>query len=153
MDIPQIRQRLQASLELTCARNNLILYAAAAPVMTLVTIFATGHPEFWPLAVALSLALFLPFIIFYALRIARIFRSPEHYRFCRCVLAQPHPGFLRHTMYYTVLLEDPDGRKFPADTHAIFYARGSFGPTVEDFTNKTVTIAYNPETDMVVVVG
>ena len=153
MENHAIRQRLLASLELAHARSNLILYLIATPVMILTVVLTSGHPEFWPAAVVLGLVMLLPIAMFYGWRIISIFRKEEHYWFCRCVLSQPHPGALRYTMYYTVLLEDPEGRKFPARTHAIFYSRGFIGPTIEDFTNKTVTIAYNRETGMVVVIG
>lgn len=39
------------------------------------------------------------------------------------------------------------------DTHSIFYARGLVGLLLEDYVNRTVTIAYNEETGMVVVIG
>ena len=155
METKEIQQRLRSSLEVTCARNDLIMYLVGIPLCAALVMFTKGrnHPEHWPAVSLLAAIMLLPFAVFDLLRIIRIFRKPEAYIFCRAKLTQPHPGSLRHTMYYTVLLEDEDGRKFPADTHAIFYTHSIVGPTIEDYTNKTVTIAYNRETEMVVVIG
>ena len=154
MDTQQIKERLKASLEVTCARNNLIMYLVAIPLCAAAVMFTKGrsHPEHWAIVSVLAAIMLLPFAVFYIWRIIRIFRKPEGYIFCRTKLSQPHPGDMRHTMYYTVLIDD-DGRKFPTDTHAIFYTHSLVGPTIEEYTNRTVTIAYNRETEMVVVIG
>ena len=53
-----------------------------------------------------------------------------------------------------MLLEDADGYKFVADTHSIFSTHGDLtGLGFEDYVNQEVTIAYNEETENVVVIG
>lgn len=96
-----------------------------------------------------ALYLFIPSVLIFF----RIIRKPDQYRFYRAVLGQPHGGYPRGTMYFTVVLEEPDGEKFLVNTNTIFEAYGRVGISIEDYVNKTVTIAYNWETENVVVIG
>lgn len=156
METKQIRERLKHSLEMQVLWRNLwITLAVTIPVMLFYLIREQDHLKiFLPFALLITCVMVVPVLIFCTVRTVRIFAKPEHYIFCRGVLAQPHGGMVRHSVYYTVVLEDPeDGSKFFVDTHAIFYSHGSMSPTIEEYTNKTVTIAYNRETGMVVVIG
>ena len=68
-------------------------------------------------------------------------------------MTQPHGSFWVRSMYFTVLLEDGDGT-IVANTHSIFgTSRHQIGPIMEDYVNKTVTVAYNGLTEQVVVIG
>lgn len=88
------------------------------------------------------------------MRIFNIFRHSESYHFCKTNLCNPKGGSIRDTIKFTVVLEDPDGNKFAADTHSIFHTHTSmFGLALEDYVNRTVTVGYNKETGQVVVIG
>ncbi|MBQ8237808.1 MAG: hypothetical protein IJZ39_06670 [Oscillospiraceae bacterium] len=154
MEIKQIRERLRRSLEMQVMWRNLIIVAVTTAV--LLVIFAIGDEFdgfFWALAGFTTAVLIAPIAVFTAIRTYRIFRKPEAYIFCRTTPSQPHAGALRSTMYFTVLLEDPDdGSKFFVDTHSIFYSHGIVQPLMEDYINNPLTIAYNRETEMVVVI-
>ena len=155
MDTQQTKQRLRASLEFQVLWRNLVLVLVIGVPFTLICGLLDGFaPHFWIFAGMVAAVMVLPTAIFCTVRTIAIFRKPEGYFFCRTTLRTLHSGPLRDTMFYTVLLEDPaDGGKFFADTHAIFYTRGIMSPTIEEYTNSTVTVAYNRETEMVVVIG
>lgn len=148
--------RLKDSLELSVIRRDVLLYT----LMMGVVIFmiscrnSTFENRQMQLAQVVMAAVFLlPFWGFYLWRVVCIFRKAESYTFCRCKLSQPHQNYFLKTMYFTVLLETPDGRRLVRDTHAIFACHGFAGPLVEEYVNSTVTIGYNEETEMVVVIG
>ena len=95
-----------------------------------------------------------PMLIFCLWRIIQIFRCPESYHFCKTKLSSPKGGSIRDTIKFTVVVEDADGDKFVADTHSIFTThRGFPGLALEDYINQTVTVAYNEETGILVVIG
>lgn len=147
------RSRLWQSLEMSVIKRDLSLYTITVVVASLIS--ACQHTSL-PAAVswALFAVLLLPFWGFYLWRIFRIFHKAEKYDFCRSTLDRPHQFFFRRErMYFTVIIEEPDGSKYPTDTHAIFVSHGFIGPLVENYVNSTVTIGYNKETGMVVVIG
>ena len=154
MDTQQNKERLRSSLEMQALWRNLIIALAIAVPVTLIYAIADSPKYFfWSFAGLIFGVIVAPIALFCIIRTICIYRCPDQYIFCKGVLAQPHGGFWRDSIFYTVVLEDPeDGRKFFVDTHAIFNARGGH-PSLEEYTNKTVTIAYNRETEMVVVIG
>lgn len=92
--------------------------------------------------------------IFALWRTIRILRKPDAYIFCSVVLVQPHHSiWWRSAMYFTVVIEDAEGNRFPANTHDIFYTHSITGLSLEDYINKTVEVGYNMETGQVVVIG
>lgn len=145
----QAIQQLKASLELRTLKRDFLLYACCLGIPWL--IMASDEASAGP-AVLLGLTL-LAILGFYLWRILCIFRNPEGYIFCDCVLNQVHSNPFLRSFFFTVRVEMPDGRTEYVDTHAIFATHGIFEPIMEDYVNSTVTIAYNPSTDMVVVIG
>ncbi len=155
-DVKQIRQRLWDSLEMQAV----IRYLAIALILAVFCILLGMRelrylePGFRIMGTAIITALSaLPLLIFCVIRTVRIFWKPESYHFCKTNLSNPKGGYIRHTIRFSVLLEDSAGKKFVADTHSIFYTNGFAVPLLEDYVNQTVTVAYNEETGMVVVIG
>lgn len=146
------RERLWDSLEIAHIRNNCIVLLILLLVFLPQTRYMTSGERWLSLGITFGIA-FLPFFGFYIFRTICIFRKADQYYFCKAKLVTPHHSYLAKSYYFTVLIEDPEGRKFPADTHAIFATRGIVGPIMEEYLNSTVTIAYNEETGMVVVIG
>ena len=91
-------------------------------------------------------------LAFYVWRTISIFRHPEGYILAECTLAQPHFKY-RGGYYFTITFPMPNGEAEILDTHAIFNEGSLAEPSMEDYVNKTAWIAYNPATDMVVVIG
>ena len=154
MDTQQIKERLRSSLEMRTIRNNMLIMIPLAPLMMWTLTRSFSGTDLLIVSAIICAITILPFLIFYMVRIFRIFRKPEHYIFCRTKLTAPHAGSWRGSMYFTVLMEDPaDGRKFIVNTHEIFSTRSITDLNLEEYINSTVTIAYNRETEMVVVIG
>lgn len=152
----EAQQKLRDSLEISVIRRNAILYTLAIGVAVLMVSCQNSGSDDSTLGMVMAVgaALFLlPVWGFYLWRTICIFRKAENYIFCRCKLSQPHQNYFLQTMYFTVIIEHPDGSKGVRETHAIFPCHGLVGPLVEDYVNSTVTIGYNKETEMVVVIG
>lgn len=143
------RHRLWHSLEMHCLRRDLIMMVIAIGLFMLIT----WDEQFWGIALTIDCISFGPFIIFYIWRIFQIFRKPEAYTFYKTTLNRFHQKFPLKMMYFTVVLEEPDGRKLIENTHAIFACHGIVEPLLESYVNSTVTIGLNKETGMVVVIG
>lgn len=109
-------------------------------------------PEFWGIMGVVSACYLVPYGIFCAFRTIRIFRKPDSYIFCQAILSQPHKHQWTRNVYFTVLLEDLDGGKFVVDTNAVFRPTAFFPPRMEDYVNRTVTVGYNEETGVVVII-
>ena len=156
MDIQQTKQRLRGSLEMHRLWETPVrIVMIGVPILLYVALISGGLTErFWVLTVTIAGLMLLPTGGFALIRTIQIFRKPESYIFCPAALRLPREGPVRYSIYYTALAEDPeDGSKFIVDTHAIFLTHGMTGPTVTEYTGRTVTIAYNRETKMVVVIG
>lgn len=156
MDKKQIRQYLWESLELHTIRRDAILSTLLVFIILGFQgcVGSAGGDSMWIASLVIGAVTLLPFWCFWFWRTFRIFRKPEEYFFCKCKLTSfHHKPFLKGGMYFTVVIEDPEGGRFTADTHAIFAAYGIAEPLVENYVGKTVTIGYNRETEMVVVIG
>lgn len=141
------RDRLWHSLEMHVLRRDLIMYLIAIALFLLIT------REHWGVGLFLAFLGFGPFVVFHLWRSFRIFRRLEGYTFYRAKLTQFQQRFPLKTMYFTVVLEEPDGSKQVVETHAIFSSYGVVEPLVGSYANSTVTIGYNKETGQVVVIG
>lgn len=141
------RDRLWHSLEMQVLRRDLILYLIAIALFLLIT------REHWAVGLLLACIGFGPFVVFCLWRGLQIFRAVADYTFYQAKLSRFHQRFPLKTMYFTVVLEEPDGSRQVVETHAIFSSTGVVEPLVESYVNSTVTIGLNQETGMVVVIG
>lgn len=158
MDKKEIREKLKNSLDMVEA--TMVLFCCGLIVALeglFVLIFlprSEEDPSRWLVFWVMALVSALPFLIYCLWRRVQIFRRPESYYFCKATLSNPISGRIRHTIRFTVVIEDPEGYKFAANTHSIFSAGRGFGSlSLEDYINKTVTVGYNEETGQVVVIG
>lgn len=156
-DVKEIRRKLWDSLDMVCVKRWLFI-AVVCLILGLV-IGNLSVPRYMGTGYRVTAILivtgitFFPILAFCLWRTFRIFQHPQSYFFCKTVLSAPKGGNLRDTIRFTVVLEDPDGGKFVATTHSIFDTHGSSVLAFENYVNRTVTVAYNEETDMVVVIG
>ncbi len=93
---------------------------------------------------------FLPFMGYAWWRRWKILRKAEAYELHRAKLVQPYARFGMGMYSFAAILEDQSD---VLQTDAIFAVRSLDLPQMQDYVNQTVTIAYNPETEMVVVMG
>lgn len=97
--------------------------------------------------------LFLPFLVFYLYRVFQILRRKDSYLFCTAVLDQPNYHFWLESYSFTVTLDHPKISRRSRQTRPIFIPYGVFEPLLVNYVNQSVTVAYNPETDILVVIG
>lgn len=87
-------------------------------------------------------------------RMWKLFRVPEEYFFTRAELSTfHHKLWTRGMMYFTVVIDHPEEGRIAVNTNPIFASWGWEQPLLEDYLNTTVTVGYNRETGMVVVIG
>lgn len=151
MEAKEIKAKIWSSLDMTHVKLHFTIYLGFLILGGVMGALIDGMTILQGLSITglCALILLIPSLLIFF----RIIRKPDQYRFYRAVLGQPHGGYPRGTMYFTVVLEEPDGEKFLVNTNTIFEAYGRVGISMEDYVNKTVTIAYNWETENVVVIG
>lgn len=140
--------QLKHSLEIETIKRDIFLFALC---LGLPTLFMLCDEDVSGAGVLLALML-AGILIFYIWRTISIFRHPEGYILAECTLAQPHFKY-RGAYYFTISFPLPNGEAEILDTHAIFGGGSLDWAAMEEYVNKTVWIAYNPSTDMVVVIG
>lgn len=150
MDTSEIKEKLKCSLELAHIRSALVVFTFLVAAYIALMTFTWGG---WSLGLVLIGVILIPSWILYGWRYQRIFRKMESYSFHRVVLSQPHFSRRRHAMYFTIVLETQSRGKFVTNTAAIFQTHGWLGPLLEDYVNREATVAYNEETQSVVIIG
>ena len=146
-------EMLKGAVDIRFLKNELIVLLVLFAFFALAPIwFARNDPGYWGYLMWLVAVIPLSFGIYCASRLIRIFRKAESYVFCKTVLDRPHYSNFHGRMYFVVVAEDLNGRKFQADTAAVFHPGGYIPPLVEEYVNKTVTVGYNEETGVLVVV-
>lgn len=152
----EVCSELWDSLDMACVRKYLIkvlVVTGAALLLAVFPLLNLPREEMIQVCAVSAAVIILPVLLFCLWRTFRIFRKAESYTFSRCKLDSPKGGMLRDTIRFTVVVEDREGRSCAVDTHSIFVTHGMFGPLLEDYVNRTATIAYNEETGVVVVIG
>lgn len=142
--------RLRCSLDLSYLKKWLIALLAA---FALLLIFALFDRNFWLTHLFVAGTVLLPAVLYFLWRIRKIFKCAESYFFCQARLRKPRFNAFSNTVYFAVIVEDMEGRKFVKDTKAIFYATGIVSPTMAEYSDATVTIGYNEQTGNIVVIG
>lgn len=157
MDKQEILAKLKTSLEVSTIRSNLIgeliLVFVVCLLHGLATIGDSWQVSPWAFYGFIAAIVLVPVFGVHAFELWRIFRKAEFYRFYETRLTQPRSTYMARSFRFTVLLKDSGGT-IVANTHSIFGAgKYQWGPIMEDYLNKTVTVAYNEETEEVVVIG
>lgn len=156
MEKKEIIQKLRDSLEISIMKSQMVWSTAIVLIICTLWSISTRNAyhqvdtlPLWGVAFGIVLG---PLYMYQAWVLWKIFRCAEHYKFYQTKLSQPRGGLWRDTICFTVLLEDGED-KFVVDTRSIFLTHGIVGPLLEDYVNQTVTVAYNEETEQVVVIG
>ena len=157
MDTSEIKKKLKSSVEMTYVDAWLIIGVITVLIIGLLVLLFAARPPFgpnrWLVFGLMAGPVLIPILGFCLWRTVSIFRCPGSYHFCRTKLCNPKGGRIRDSIRFLVVLEDADGNQFTAYTHSIFFThRDSLGLALEDYINKEVTVGYNEETGMVVVI-
>ena len=150
-DIKEIRRQLWISLDMAWVRFYFWLMVAVGAVFALFG--GNRFPDNPGIVPAMLIIVVVPVMIFLACRTYAIFEKAEKYCFCKTRLDTPFGGGLRGSIAYRVTVTDGEGLQRRVDTRAIFHTGSVIGANIEEYTNRTVTVAYNPETGSVVVIG
>lgn len=147
------QHRLWHSLEMGDVKRNILITLIVMPLIGVIAAARIHDTEGKWLMAGLVAVFMLPYLLFYLIRMFSILNQAEKYIFCQAELTKPHASLNHDLFYFSVVLKDENGKEFMADTHAIFGSRSIFGLQMEDYVNQTVTVAHNPATGMVVVIG
>ena len=147
--------RLKNSIEYRYERQQWIISAvimAIAELLSAARVFGYGlrEPDFEVFALILVILnmVFLPLLAYLGWRVLRIFRKIDSYTFCEAMLDRPRTGY-KGAVSFQVEIRTRSGATINRETHAIF---GSWDTRLEDYVNQKVIVAYNEETDTVIVV-
>ena len=147
----EVRRYLRRTMEVKLLVRNFWLWLLVSAAFALALYLNTKS---WVFSVAMLVTLVVPYLIWFAVRYARIMAKAESYCFYRAKLDSPHPSLLiRNQFYFTVALDEEDGTLTVVNTHAVFHTYGIFFPKMDACLNQNVGIAYNPDTKMVIVAG
>ena len=152
----EMKEKLDNSLEVSTIRQWIPIELATILLVCGIH-YLTNLNAYWevgPLAIygLVAALVLIPIFGVHLWELRRIYRKYEACKFYQVKLTQPHGSYWR-SMNFTVLLRDEDGTIITR-THSIFgTTKSQIGPKMEDYLNKTVTVAYNEETGEVVVIG
>ena len=94
-----------------------------------------------------------PVMVLCGWRLWKLYRMPEEYFFTQAKLSTFHQKmWSRGMMYFTVVIDHPEEGTIAVNTNPIFASHGWEQPLLENYMNRTVTVGYNRETGMVVVI-
>ena len=156
------RQRIKCSAEagaysgdlkiLTAAYGFLLVFAAV-----LICVCMAGFPGYRNTVLFISLGVltvwYVPFAVYYGVRYAALFKSPESYVFSNQVLEElEHAGFLGNRVTFRVAVRDAGGNPIKVRTRAV-YCTDWKRPRYEDFFRKKVTVGYNTTTGEVILIS
>lgn len=136
---------------LTAAYLFLLIFAGI-----LVCVCMAGSPGYRNTVLFISLGVltvwYLPFAVYYGVRYATLFKSPESYVFSDQVLEEfEHAGLLGNRVTFRVNLRDANGNPVKVRTRPI-YCTNWKRPRYEDFFRKKVTVGYNTATNEVILI-
>ena len=153
------KEQIQDSLDARCLRHNFKLtlgvYLALLVFINLISVIT-----FWKYpAELLKAALwynsvytvcYLPLILFHALRLRSLIKKSDSLIFGTAVLSEFHASWRSH-FYFRVTFVGEDGKQYCGDTEAFFRPSVFSMTDFEEWRGKRVSVAYDPETERVVV--
>ena len=110
-------------------------------------------PELFRLFLIIGAIFVIPTAGIWVWRMWKLFRELEEYFFTKATLTSFHQSWWSRGICFTVVIDHPEEGTVAVSTNPIFRPTGWEQPLLQDYMNKTVTIGYNRETGMVVVIG
>ena len=160
------KQQIQNSLDYKLEQRNIKtiagLWGAISVVVLFVMVFAiTPGEELWlPIVISLAICLgagliaCVPPMIVCAVRMNKLAKSAEGFKPSVAVLdTVESSGIVRGRLASYKVTFEIDGQQYTASTSPLFGTGIMSVYLLEDYNNKTVDIAYNPQTDKVLVMG
>lgn len=145
----EIRKQLRRSLDVSTIRFELLIFVVPWLILATLALIVGDGIEM----VVLLTVMFAPAVVYELIRLLRIFREPEEYVLCKAQLEKPrHQPLSRGVFTFCAVIDTEQIGQFLVVTNPIFVSHGFGAPLMEDYLGKTVTIAWNRETGMVVVI-
>lgn len=156
------RKTIKSSAEAQAYRSDLKLLTAAYVLLLLVStaivcIGMARYPGYRNTVLLILLGVltvwYVPFAVYFGVRYAALFKSPESYVFSGQVLEEfEHAGLLGNRVTFRVNLRDAGGNPVKVRTRPI-YCTNWKRPRYEDFFRKKVTVGYNAATGEVILIA
>lgn len=159
------KEKIKNSLSARWHLHNLRTYGVVGliygVIMLFIAIFAALMHGDFIFAISITGGIFLffaiaisPFVIYEAHRYRSLFKSIDNYEPCEAMLDRPSTSYwARGAIYYTVTFKTSDGETVTADTRAMWSSAPLAPNQLEDYNNKTVTLAYDKEAERLIVIG
>lgn len=93
---------------------------------------------------------YTPGIWFPIAQLTKMLKKSDTYIFSEAVLSEFHPG--RRRFYFRITITTEEGQQITGNTDS-FYKPGASIIDFEEWYNKSVLVAYDPETEKMIVVG
>ena len=159
-------EKIKNSLNAKWHIHNVSTYATVLAIFGGVMLFiafcsSLMHEGGFALAISITGAVFLffligilPFFAYEYYKYKSLFKDIDKYELCDAKLDRPSTSyFVRGAIYYTVAFKTADGETVTADTRAMWSSSPLAQNQLEEYNNKTVTLAYDKENDRLVVIG
>lgn len=147
MDKSEIYRQLRNSVDVRFQRRTLTVCIGCLLFLgVIMAVLWQITPGTVVLMAVMGGAVLLPLFLWRLWRLIRIFRNIEHYTFFCTKLSAPKGN--RKVLAFPVTV--PGGELCWTDR--IFYIR-NLNPLLSDYLDQTVTVAWNRETSMVIVIG
>ena len=159
------KDMVKSSMEAKWRMNQLKMYIAIPGIFLLFIAFVgvisgLQHGDFalsfevTGIVMLVFALMFLPFVLFTLYKYRALFQNLNDYEIYEVRL--DHPGtsyWYRGAIYYTVTIETKAGYKVSADTKPL-WSGGAFASfRLDEYNNKKIRIAYNEQTDEMMVLG
>ena len=159
------KEKIKCSLSARWHRHNLITYGIVSLIYAVIMFFiaafaALEHGDFL-LSISITGGIFLvfviavsPFVIYEIYSYKKLFKDIDKYELCEARLDKPSMSYwLRGAVYYNLYFQLSDYVNVSKATRAM-WSSSPFAPNqFEYYNNKTVEVAYDRESDRLVVIG
>ncbi len=157
----QIQNSMDYKLEQRSIKTIAAMWGAFSVLVLFVMVFAvTPGKELWlPIVISLAVCLGLgliacvPPMIVCAVHMSKLTKTAEDFKQSVAVLDTVESSTLYGRLASYKVTFEIDGQQYTAHTKPLFGTGMMAHFLLEDYNNKTVDIAYNPQTDRVIVMG
>ena len=159
------KEMVKNSIEAKWRKNQMSLHGVIALIIFVVIFFSTlvAGLQHGDILLALEVSgiviliyalLFGCFILYYAYKYFTLFKDLERYEIYEVILDKPSTSYLyRGAIYYTVSFTTNKKETITQDTKPFWSSAVFAAFQLEEYNNKKIEIAYNPETEIMITLG
>lgn len=160
------KEKIKNSLSARWHLHNLSTYGIVGliygVIMLFIAIFSSAmHGGDFPLAISITGGIFMvfvlavsPFVIYELYSYKRLFKDADKYEICYAKLDKPSISYWgRGAVYYTLYFQLSDYVNVSKTTRSMWSSSPLAQNQFEYYNNKTVEVAYDRESDRLIVIG